>query len=191
MFWVLCFFPPVPELSHIFVPTYANKKLFLSRKHIRICSSEMQKFVYMMVPAPPQGIKNRMGQKFLQKTTNFRKIECNFFYRWWGSNCFSERHYVMCNYKTKQFFGDYSQKAINVNLKIDCERNFRIKRFNQAFSKKKLKKLLFYFAIAAQTFFRKYGQANLKSKYIPLGLDQRQNIFSGKQSWKVGCLKKF
>ncbi len=49
----------------------------------------------------------------------------------------------MCNYQTRQLFGSFTSQAIYVNLKIDGARNFRIKRFNQAFSKTNVEKITF------------------------------------------------
>ncbi len=70
--------PPLRYVIIFFLRT-PRKNFFCHENIYKFVVQKCKNFFSRCFLPPSQGIKNRMGQKFLQKTTNFRKIECNFF----------------------------------------------------------------------------------------------------------------
>ena len=72
-----------PTVCHNFFSMNAKKKIFLSRKHLQICSSEIQKLFSRCFLPPSQGSKIVWGRNFCRKQQIFGKSNVIFFCRWW------------------------------------------------------------------------------------------------------------
>ena len=113
------------ELSHNFVLCVHQEKLFCDEN---ICLFVVPKWTISFtgcVQPSSQGIKNRMAQKFLHKTTNFQKIACVLFCK----NLFYRKTFGHFQCSNKTISWQLLLKGHVSQFKNWWCRNFRTKRF--------------------------------------------------------------